>query len=82
MLLSTTSPGLRDLRALPAVIDLPTAAPFHRLSRPAVYSLAQRGELPFPAHRVGGRWHVRTAELAASLGIEPRWLLADDEPAP
>jgi hypothetical protein len=33
------------------------------------YALAGRGELPFPAHRVGRQWVVPTAGLLAFLGL-------------
>ena len=35
------------------------------------YALAARGELPFPAHRVGRQWVVPTAGLLAFLGLPP-----------
>jgi hypothetical protein len=33
------------------------------------YALAGRGELPFPAHRIGRQWVVPTAGLLAFLGL-------------
>lgn len=36
------------------------------------YALAGRGELPFPAHRVGRQWVVPTAGLLAFLGLPPQ----------
>jgi hypothetical protein len=36
------------------------------------YSLAGRGELPFPVHRVGRQWVVPTAGLLAFLGLPPQ----------
>jgi hypothetical protein len=33
------------------------------------YALAGRGELPFPAYRVGRQWVVPTAGLRAFLGL-------------
>lgn len=36
------------------------------------YALAGRGELPFPAYRVGRQWVVPTAGLLAFLGLPPR----------
>jgi hypothetical protein len=41
------------------------------------YGLAGRGELPFPAHRVGRQWVVPTAGLLAFLGLA---LQAPSEP--
>jgi hypothetical protein len=36
------------------------------------YAVAGRGELPFPAHRVGRQWVVPTAGLLAFLGLPPQ----------
>jgi hypothetical protein len=36
------------------------------------YALAGRGELPFPAHRVGRQWVVPTAGLLVFLGLPPQ----------
>jgi len=81
-MITTAAAPLTGLRTLGATTDLVTAARFHGIGRQHAYALNLSGQLPFPTHRIGERWSVRTSELARSLGIDPRWLLADDEPAP
>ncbi|MCM3614371.1 hypothetical protein M3672_07945 [Microbacterium enclense] len=67
---------LADLRALPPTITLPTAGKMGwGLSRAASYQLHQLGNFPCPVVTVGARFHVRTADLARALGIDPALLL-------
>lgn len=66
---------LADLRTLPPTISLPTAARFFRLSRAQAYALNLAGEFPCQVLRIGERFHVRTADLARALGVDPAELL-------
>lgn len=66
---------LADLRALPPTVSLPTAARFFRISRAQAYALNRQGQFPCPVLRIADRFHVRTADLAAELGIDPAELL-------
>ncbi len=68
-------PTLDDLRRLPATVTVPVAGRFHGLDRSRSYRLNAVGEFPCPVHRRGERFVVLTAELAESLGLDPRALL-------
>lgn len=61
--------SIRELLALPATIDLMTAARALGLSRNGAYNLAGRGEFPCPVIRAGRLYRVPTAALLATLGI-------------
>jgi hypothetical protein len=58
-----------DLRALPPVIDLPTAAPVLDVGRTVAYELVRTGRWPTPVFRLGGRIKVPTAPLLELLGV-------------
>lgn len=82
--MTTTAPDTRrtarlaELRDFPPTVPLPTAGRFGwGLSRAASYALNASGEFPCSVQRVGERFHVRTADLAAALGIDPAVLLKD-----
>jgi excisionase family DNA binding protein len=61
-----------DLLALPAVIDVPTAAQVLGIGRTAAYRLVREGEWPTPLIRVGGSIRVPTAPLLTLvLGQNP-----------
>ena len=60
-----------ELLALPAVVDVPTAARALRLGRSTAYELARRGEFPCPVLRVGGSYRIPTSDLLRVLGIDP-----------
>jgi excisionase family DNA binding protein len=61
-----------DLRALPAVIDVPTAARVLGIGRTAAYRLVRDGRWSTPLIRVGGTVRVPTAPLLALvLGQSP-----------
>jgi len=60
-----------ELRALPATIDLPTAARALGLGRTKAYDLAKRGQFPCRLLRIGGAYRIPTAELLRYVGIEP-----------
>jgi excisionase family DNA binding protein len=59
-----------ELLALPAVIDMTTAARALGLGRSTGYELARRGEFPCRVLRIGSSYRVPTADLLRILGIE------------
>jgi excisionase family DNA binding protein len=60
-----------ELLALPAVVDVPTAARALGIGRSTAYELARRAELPCRVLRIGGSYRIPTADLLRVLGIEP-----------
>ncbi len=60
-----------ELLALPATVDLVTAAKGLGIGRTTAYQLARAGEFPVPVLRLGARYRVVTSGLLAALGIEP-----------
>jgi len=58
-----------EVRALPAVVDLRTAARALGLGRTLAYQLARRGEFPCRVLRLGGAYRVPTADLLEVLGL-------------
>jgi hypothetical protein len=63
----------RDVYDLGVRTDLVTACRIALgVGATTAYALAGRGELPFPAYRVGRQWVVPTAGLLAFLGLPPR----------
>ncbi|WP_261576513.1 DNA-binding protein [Frankia gtarii] len=65
---SPTSP--ENLRRLPLVLDLSTAAPLFGIGRTFAYELARADDFPCPVRRYGRLYRVRTADLLHSLGLE------------
>ncbi|EIV91331.1 AlpA family transcriptional regulator [Frankia sp. QA3] len=63
-------PSPENLRRLPLVLDLPTAAPLFGIGRTFAYELARAGEFPCPVRRYGRLYRVRTADLLHALGLE------------
>lgn len=63
-----------EVRALRAVIDLPTAAAVLDIGRTVAYELARTGRFPTPVIRVGNQLKVPTAYLLDLLGLsaDPR----------
>jgi excisionase family DNA binding protein len=61
----------QQLTALPAVLDVPTAAKALGLSRTAAYELIRAGEWPTPVFRLGRLIRIPTAPILELLGIEP-----------
>jgi hypothetical protein len=64
-----------ELRALPAVVDVPTAARALGLGKSAAYQLVRSGAWPTPLLRLGKVIRVPTAPLLDLLGVESQ----DDE---
>ncbi len=60
-----------ELRALPAAVDLPTAARALGLGRTKAYELARHGQFPCRILRIGSAYRIPTAELLTYLAIEP-----------
>lgn len=60
-----------ELLALPASVDLATAARALGIGRTTAYQLARTGELGVPVLRLGVRYRVPTAALLQVLGIDP-----------
>jgi hypothetical protein len=58
-----------DLRALPPVLDVPTAGRLLGLGRSAAYDLVLAGMWPTPVLRLGRRLRIPTAPLLALLGL-------------
>jgi len=60
-----------QLRTLPSVVDLTTAARALGIGRTKAYQLAQHNDFPCRIIRVGRAYHVPTADLLTLLGITP-----------
>lgn len=60
-----------DVRALPAVVDLPTAGQILGLGRTLSHELARRGQFPVPVLRLGHRYRVPTAPILQLLFLGP-----------
>jgi hypothetical protein len=58
-----------ELRKLPPVVDLRTAAAVLDIGRTAAYELVRAGRWPTPILRLGGRIKVPTAPLLELLGV-------------
>lgn len=63
--------SLAEVAALPAVVDLMTAARALGIRRTAAYALARGGSFPCPVVRVGGSYRVPTSGLLRVLGFDP-----------
>ncbi len=59
-----------DLLALPAVLDLTTAAGVLGIGRTCAYELVRTGAWPSPVLRVGRLIRIPTAPLLEVLGVE------------
>ena len=60
-----------EVRALPAVVDLSTAAKVLGLGRSAAYELVRTGGWPTPVLRLGRLIKVPSAPLVELLGLNP-----------
>jgi predicted site-specific integrase-resolvase len=58
-----------ELLALPAVVNLVTAARALGIGRTRAFELTRRGEFPVPVLRVGRTYRVPTAPLLKLLGL-------------
>jgi predicted DNA-binding transcriptional regulator AlpA len=58
-----------ELRALPAVVDVPTAAKVMGMSRTAAYELIRVGGWPTPVFRLGKLIRIPTTPLLDLLGV-------------
>jgi hypothetical protein len=58
-----------ELLALPAVVDLQTAARALSIGRTRAFELVRRDEFPVPVLRVGVTYRVPTAPLLRLLGL-------------
>jgi hypothetical protein len=64
---------IKQVLALPLMVDLITAGSVVGLSRTATYDALNNvadTELPFPVRRVGGRWKVARNALLLALGAD------------
>ncbi|MBB2502995.1 helix-turn-helix domain-containing protein [Amycolatopsis echigonensis] len=59
-----------EVAALPAVVDLMTAARALRIGRTTAYALARTGDFPCPVLRVGGEYRVPVVGLRRALGLD------------
>lgn len=59
-----------ELLALPAVVDIPTAAEVLGVGRSSAYELVRTGDWPTPVLRFGRLIRVPTAPLLTLLGVE------------
>jgi hypothetical protein len=60
-----------EIRALPATVDVATAARALGFGRSLAYELARRGQFPCRVLRAGNRYLIPTAELLRLLGLDP-----------
>jgi predicted DNA-binding transcriptional regulator AlpA len=60
-----------EIRDLPPVIDLVTAARAFGLGRTFAYELARKGQFPCPVHRHGRLYRVLASEVRTALGLNP-----------
>lgn len=58
-----------EVRALPAVVDLPTAARVLGLGRSAAYELVRTGTWPTPVLRLGKLIKIPSAPLVELVGL-------------
>ena len=62
---------ITQLRAMPATVDLMTAASALGLGRTKAYELAKHGQFPCRVIRIGDIYRIPTAGLLELLGIPP-----------
>ncbi|ADJ48804.1 integrase/resolvase-related protein [Amycolatopsis mediterranei S699] len=60
---------LAEVAALPAVVDLMTAARALGIRRTTAYALARGGSFPCPVFRVGAAYRVPTSGVLRLLGL-------------
>lgn len=71
-----------EVLALPAVVDLVTAARALGMGRTTAYGLVRAGEFPCRVLRVGRGYRVPTAELLGVLGFSPSDAVRATDPSP
>jgi predicted DNA-binding transcriptional regulator AlpA len=60
-----------EVRALPVLIDIPTAARAMSIGRSQAFGLAKSGEFPIPVLRIGARsLRIRSSDLRTYLGMD------------
>lgn len=59
-----------EILALPAAVDIPTAASCFKMGKSTAYDLARRGQFPVPVLPLGKSFRVTRASILAYLGIE------------
>ena len=69
-----------ELTALPAVVDVSTAAEALGLSRTSAYELIRTGAWPTPVFRLGRLIRIPTAPLLTLLGIEAAAAVREERP--
>ncbi len=62
---------ITQLRAMPATVDLMTAASALGVGRTKAYDLAKHGQFPCRVIRIGDIYRIPTAGLLELLGIPP-----------
>ncbi|WP_425834024.1 DNA-binding protein [Streptomyces fractus] len=62
--------GLKELLALPATVNVVTAARALGISKEKAYQLIRCGEFPVPVLRLGETHRVPSAGLRRVLGVE------------
>lgn len=70
--MTTVGLSLEDVRALPAVVDVPTAGRAYGIGARHSYELSRSGDFPVPVFRLGRLLRVRTADLLADLAPDMR----------
>jgi hypothetical protein len=60
-----------ELLALPATVDVPTAARALNIGRTLAYQLVRAGQFPVPVLRLGSRYRVPSSGLLVALGVPP-----------
>ena len=68
--MSVTHLDADQIRVLPAVIDVPTAASVLGIGRTAAYELIRTGTWPTPVVRLGKLIRVPTAPLLDLVGLQ------------
>lgn len=67
--MATGPTTIADVLAMPAVVDLRTAAQALNMGRTTAYQLARSGEFPCRVLKIGAGYRVPTAGLLALLGL-------------
>lgn len=68
--MTTMALSVEELRRLPAVIDIATAASVLGITRSMAYELVRTGDFPTRTLRLGRYVRVPTADLLELVGVE------------